>query len=78
MSNRTMMAVQVAECGGPEKLQMAEIPVPQPAPGQALIKITNIGVNFIDIYFRTGLYKADLPFTPGMEASGVVEAVAPS
>ena len=70
-----MMAIQVAECGGPEKLQMEEIPVPQPGPGQALVKISNIGVNFIDIYFRTGLYKADLPFTPGMEASGLVEAV---
>ena len=56
-------------------MQMAEIPVPQPGPGQALVKIANIGVNFIDIYFRTGLYKADMPFTPGMEASGVVEAV---
>ncbi len=75
MSTRTMKAIRVAECGGPEKLTLDQIPVPQPAAGQALVKIAAIGVNFIDIYFRSGLYKAELPFTPGMEASGVVEAV---
>ena len=70
-----MRAIQVAECGGPEKLELQQIPVPQPAAGQALVKLAAIGVNFIDIYFRIGLYKADMPFTPGMEASGVVQAV---
>ena len=70
-----MKAIQVSECGGPEKLQLRDIPVPTPAAGQALVKLVHSGVNFIDIYFRTGLYKADLPFTPGMEAAGVIEAV---
>jgi NADPH2:quinone reductase len=52
-----------------------EVPVPSPAPGQALVKIHSIGVNFIDVYFRTGLYKASLPFIPGMEAAGTVESI---
>ncbi len=72
-----MKAIQVKETGGPEKMQVVDIPVPQPGPTQALVKIAASGVNFIDVYFRTGLYKADLPFTPGMEAAGVVEAVGP-
>jgi NADPH2:quinone reductase len=72
-----MKAIQVKETGGPEQMQVVDIPVPQPGPKQALIKIAASGVNFIDVYFRTGLYKADLPFTPGMEAAGVVEAVGP-
>ncbi len=75
MSNRTMKAMRVAECGGPEKLLLDQIAIPQPAAGQVLVKIAAIGVNFIDIYFRSGLYKADLPITLGMEASGVVEAI---
>ena len=70
-----MKAIQVSECGGPEKLQLCDIEVPTPEAGQALVKVVHSGVNFIDIYFRIGLYKADLPFTPGMEAAGVVEAV---
>jgi len=72
-----MKAIQVKETGGPEQMQVVDIPVPQPGPKQALIKIAACGVNFIDVYFRTGLYKADLPFTPGMEAAGVVESVGP-
>jgi NADPH2:quinone reductase len=72
-----MKAIQVKETGGPEQMQVVDIPVPQPGPKQALVKIAASGVNFIDVYFRTGLYKADLPFTPGMEAAGVVEAVGP-
>jgi len=54
---------------------IADVPVPMPGKGQALVRISTAGVNFIDIYFRIGLYKADLPFTPGMEAAGVVEAI---
>jgi NADPH2:quinone reductase len=72
-----MKAIQVRRCGSPEVLEAVEIPAPTPGPKQALVKIAKSGVNFIDVYFRTGLYKADLPFTPGMEASGVVEAVGP-
>jgi NADPH2:quinone reductase len=70
-----MKSVQVQEHGGPEKLQLVEVPKPQPGPKQALVRIAYSGVNFIDIYFRIGLYKADLPLTPGNEASGTVEAV---
>ncbi|HTM51024.1 MAG TPA: quinone oxidoreductase [Bryobacteraceae bacterium] len=72
-----MKAIQVKQCGSPEALEVVEIPAPTPGPGQALVRIGISGVNFIDVYFRTGLYKADLPFIPGMEAAGVVEAVGP-
>ena len=58
-------------------MEVVDLPTPVPGPKQALVKIEASGVNFIDCYFRTGLYKADLPFTPGMEAAGVVEAVGP-
>jgi NADPH2:quinone reductase len=70
-----MKAVVVHETGGPEKLQFVDVETPKPGPGQALVKIAAIGVNFIDIYFRTGLYKADLPLIPGMEGAGTVAAV---
>src|ERR1035437_9582156 len=70
-----MKAIQVKETGGPEKMQLAEVPKPTPGPGQALVRIAASGVNFIDVYFRMGLYKADLPLTPGSEAAGTVEAV---
>lgn len=72
-----MKAIQVSSPGGPEQLQLADVPVPAPGPGQVLIKIAFIGVNYIDTYFRTGLYKADPPISLGMEASGTVEAVGP-
>lgn len=70
-----MKIIQVSKHGGPEELKLVDAPVPQPGPGQALIKVAAAGVNFIDVYFRTGLYKADLPFTPGNEAAGTIEAV---
>ncbi len=72
-----MKAIQVKRCGSPEALELVDIPRPAPGPKQALVKIEVSGINYIDVYFRTGLYKADLPFTPGMEAAGVVEAVGP-
>jgi NADPH2:quinone reductase len=72
-----MKIIQVPEPGGPEKMQLAEVPVPSPGPGQALVRLAASGVNFIDVYFRTGLYKADLPITLGNEGAGVVEAVGP-
>lgn len=70
-----MKAILVHQCGGPDQLKLEDVPVPVPGPGQALVKIDTSGVNFIDIYFRIGLYKADLPLIPGMEAAGVVESV---
>ena len=70
-----MKAIRVRSPGGPEALQVDDIPVPEPAPGEALVRIESIGVNFIDVYHRTGLYPLDAPFTPGCEAAGVVESV---
>src|SRR5271157_2263632 len=72
-----MKRIQVSETGGPEKMQLVDVPTPQPGPGQALVRIAASGVNFIDVYFRMGLYKADLPVTLGNEAAGTVEAVGP-
>jgi NADPH2:quinone reductase len=70
-----MKVIQIAETGGPDVMKLAEVPVPSPGAGQALVRVAASGVNFIDVYFRIGLYKADLPFTPGNEAAGTVEAV---
>ena len=72
-----MKTIHVKEPGGPEKLQLAEVPTPQPGPHQALVRMGAIGVNFIDIYFRRGLYKADLPIVLGNEGAGTVESVGP-
>src|SRR2546430_2303846 len=72
-----MKAIQVRRCGPPESHEVVDIPKPAPGPKQALVKIEASGINYVDVYFRTGLYKADLPFIPGMEAAGVVEAVGP-
>ena len=70
-----MKCILVKEPGGPEKMELADVATPQPGPQQALVRIAASGVNFIDIYFRTGLYKADIPITLGSEAAGTVEAV---
>jgi NADPH:quinone reductase len=70
-----MKAVRVHATGGPDKLVYEDVPVPVPGPGEALVKIQAIGLNFIDIYFRTGLYKSPLPFVPGQEAAGIVEKI---
>jgi NADPH2:quinone reductase len=72
-----MKAIQVKETGGPEKLELVDLPQPAPGPGQALVKIAASGVNFIDVYFRIGHYQAELPATLGSEAAGVVESVGP-
>jgi NADPH:quinone reductase len=72
-----MKAIQVREPGGPEKMELVEVATPTPGPKQALVRVAFAGVNFIDVYFRTGLYKADSPISLGSEASGVVEAVGP-
>jgi len=72
-----MKAVRVHEVGGPEVLRYEEVAVPTPGPGQALVKLEAIGLNFIDCYFRAGLYNASLPFIPGNEGAGTVAAVAP-
>jgi NADPH2:quinone reductase len=70
-------AIQVAETGGPEVLKWIEVPVPVPGPGQIRIKQKAVGLNFIDVYFRKGVYPpaGGFPFTPGGEGAGVVDAV---
>ncbi len=70
-----MKRIAVDRPGGPEQLAVVDVPVPEPGDADALVKIAYSGVNFLDVYFRTGLYKADLPVVPGSEASGVVEKV---
>jgi NADPH:quinone reductase len=70
-----MKAVRVHKYGGPEVLAVDDIPVPEPKAGEARVKLEAIGVNFIDIYQRTGLYRLQTPFTLGSEGAGVVDAV---
>jgi NADPH2:quinone reductase len=72
-----MKAIQLHSTGGPEVLQVADLPIPEPGQGQILIRIEAIGVNFIEIYFRKGVYKAALPLIPGSEAAGTVEELGP-
>jgi NADPH2:quinone reductase len=70
-----MRAIRVHQFGGPEAMKLEELPTPQPGPGQALVRIEAAGVNFIDVYQRTGAYKNPLPYSLGLEGAGVVEAV---
>src|SRR5262249_42267876 len=70
-----MKAIRVHAPGGPEALRYEDVPDPVPKPGEAVVKLEAIGVNFIDVYFRTGLYPAQMPFTVGQEASGTVSAL---
>jgi NADPH2:quinone reductase len=70
-----MKAIQITQTGGPEVLTLAELPIPSPKAAEVLVKVHASGVNFIDIYYREGRYKAELPFIDGQEAAGVVEAV---
>lgn len=76
-----MRAVQVADFGGPEALALNDVPRPEPGPGEVLVRIARAGINFIDVYMRSGIYarsdtyKTPLPMTLGMEGAGTVEAV---
>ena len=70
-----MYAIEVEHTGGPEVLSLVEKPRPSPGPGEVLIKAEAIGVNFVDTYFRSGLYPHELPFTLGAEVAGTVAAV---
>jgi NADPH2:quinone reductase len=72
-----MKAIQIQRTGGPEVMELAEVPVPQPKSNEVVVKIKAAGVNFIDVYNREGRYKAPLPLTLGQEAAGVVVAVGP-
>ena len=70
-------SMRVYEYGGPEKLRWEEVQVGAPGEGQVLVRNTAVGLNFVDTYQRSGLYQMALPFTPGSEGAGVVEAVGP-
>lgn len=72
-----MKAIRVSAAGGPEALRLEEVARPEPKEGEALVRIEAAGVNFIDVYYRTGQYKAPFPMTLGMEGAGTVEAVGP-
>jgi NADPH:quinone reductase len=70
-----MKAIQIKQTGGPEVMEVAELPVPEPKANEAVVKIQAAGVNFIDVYNREGRYKVPLPFVLGQEGAGVVFAV---
>ncbi len=70
-----MKAIEVKQPGGPESMQLVDLPIPQPKANEAVVKLAASGVNFIDVYVREGRYKAPLPVVPGQEGAGVVTAV---
>jgi len=72
-----MKAIQVKRTGGPEVLELAELAVPEAKGNEAVVKLTAAGVNFIDVYYREGRYKAVLPFVPGQEGAGQISSVGP-
>ncbi len=72
-----MKAIRVDSVGGPDQLVFQDVDRPRPKEGEALVKLEAIGLNFIDVYHRTGLYPLPLPFTPGTEGAGTVEEVGP-
>src|SRR6266540_5691367 len=72
-----MKAIRVHTPGGPEALKYEDVPEPTPGAGQAAVRLGACGVNYIDVYFRTGQYKASLPLTVGLEGAGTVTAVGP-
>jgi NADPH:quinone reductase len=70
-----MRAIQIEAHGGPDQLKLVDLPVPEPKPGEVRVRHRAIGVNFLDVYHRTGLYKAPLPLVLGTEGAGVIDAV---
>ena len=69
-------AIVVSKIGGPDVLELASVVVPPPGPGEVLVRHRAIGLNFVEIYFRSGVYPApSMPFTPGSEAAGIVEEI---
>jgi len=73
--NEKTRAIVVSQFGGPEVLEWGEMELPSLGPTDVLVRHTAVGLNFIDVYHRTGLYPLELPFTPGVEAAGIIEAV---
>jgi NADPH2:quinone reductase len=74
-SKKPMKAIQISRTGGPEVMELVDLPVPQPKPNEAIVQVKAAGINFIDIYNREGRYKAPLPLVLGQEAAGVVIAL---
>ena len=72
-----MRAIRVHQYGGPDAMRLDELPTPTPGAGQALVRIEAAGVNYVDVYQRSGLYQGELPLRLGLEAAGVVEVVGP-
>ena len=70
-----MKAIQIKQTGGPEVMELVDLPIPQPKPNEAVVKIAAVGVNFIDVYNREGRYKTPLPFVLGQEGAGTISAV---
>lgn len=70
-----MKAIRVHQTGGPEVMKYEEVPLPEPGAGEARVKLEAIGLNFIDTYQRSGIYPFQVPFSPGMEGAGIVDAV---
>src|SRR5690348_12394748 len=70
-----MKAIQIERFGGPEVMQLADVPIGDPGPGEVRVRHRACGINFLDVYHRTGLYPNQLPLVLGAEAAGVVEAV---
>ncbi len=70
-----MQAIRIHEYGGADAMRLEEIPTPEPGAGQVRVRVEAVGVNFIDVYHRSGAYKSELPITPGREAAGVVDAL---
>jgi NADPH:quinone reductase len=73
-----MKAIRIHAAGGPEVMRLDDIPQPTPKAGEAVVKVDAAGLNYIDVYFRSGLYKAEYPLTLGLEAGGTVTAVGPN
>jgi NADPH2:quinone reductase len=70
-----MKAIRPKQVGGPEQLQLEDLPTPTPGPSQALVRVQAAGVNYVDVYHRTGLYPLPLPLAIGLEGAGIVEQV---
>src|SRR5580698_2383072 len=70
-----MKAIQVKRPGGPEVMELVDLPVPQPKRNEALVTVAASGVNYIDVNMRSGRYPAPMPFVPGQEGAGVVTAI---
>src|SRR5260370_40988610 len=75
MTANHMKAILVSRAGGPEVMELADVPVPLPKAAEAVVKVAAAGVNSIDLYFRDGRFKTPLPFVPGQEGGGVVSAL---